>query len=103
LRRAGYACPWSPSIARRRGVPRGGASRPTGVARMAILFLKCLAKAAAKGGGKALAGPAPGGEALYEIAVDTWQDYRKQRQPSAIRDDLGTLARADPAEGLAKA
>jgi hypothetical protein len=40
-------------------------------------FLRCLGRAAVKNAGKALASLVPLGEATYEIAKDTLEDYRK--------------------------
>lgn len=63
---------------------------------MRLLFLKCLARALAKNGGKLLFGLVPGGEPAYEIAVDAWQDYRLHGRESVLNDQVQALAQASP-------
>jgi hypothetical protein len=64
---------------------------------MAFHFLKCLARAVAKHGVKFVCHLVPGGEALYDIAADAYQDYRQRGQEDALRGELQDLAQA-PAE-----
>lgn len=61
-------------------------------------LLGCLAKAIAKNGVKFLCGLVPGGEVLFDIASDVWQDYCQGRQEGALRTELGELAQAPAAE-----
>jgi TPR repeat protein len=64
---------------------------------MRFRLLRCLARAVVKHGGKLLFGLVPGGEAVYDIATDTWEDYRRGGQEGALRAEVQDLAQA-PAE-----
>ncbi len=61
-------------------------------------FLRCLARAIANKGVKFVCNLAPGGEALYEIAVDAWQDYRQDRREDALRAEVQALVLAPDAQ-----
>jgi len=61
---------------------------------MSLRFLSCLAKAASANGVKFLLGLVPGGEVLYEIAANTWQDYRQGNSEQALRAEIEALAQA---------
>ncbi len=64
---------------------------------MSIRFLWCLAKAVVRHGGKFLANRF-GGELVYEIAVDAWQDYSQTNNATDLRRDVEALAQASPDE-----
>ena len=61
---------------------------------MSIRFLWCLAKAVVRHGGKFLANRF-GGELVYEIAVDAWQDYSQTNNATDLRRDVEALALAN--------
>jgi serine/threonine protein kinase len=63
---------------------------------MQFRLLRCLAKAVAKHGGKFLFSLVPGGEAVYDIAADALEDYRRAREEGALRAELQALAQAPP-------
>jgi serine/threonine protein kinase len=63
---------------------------------MQFRLLQCLAKAVAKHGGKFLFSLVPGGEAVYDIAADALEDYRRASQEGALRAELQALAQAPP-------
>ena len=65
---------------------------------MRFRLLGCLAKAIVKNGVKFLCGLVPGGEVLFEIASDAWEDYREGRPDDGLRAELGALAQAPAAE-----
>jgi hypothetical protein len=64
-------------------------------------FLYCLARAVVKNGFKILADAVPFGGALYDVAVDTWQEHRQGRagEPAAKPE----AALAGELQGLAQA
>jgi serine/threonine protein kinase len=68
---------------------------------MRFRLLRCLAKAVAKHGVKFVCGLVPGGEAIYEIATATLEDYLKDYHGDgpehALRAEVQALAQA-PAE-----
>ena len=47
---------------------------------MPFRFLRCIAKAIAKHGVRFFANLIPGGEVIYDIAGDVWEDYRREGQ-----------------------
>jgi formylglycine-generating enzyme required for sulfatase activity len=61
---------------------------------MRFRILRCIAKAVAKHGVKFLCNLAPGGGAVYDIAADVWDDYRRDAQEDALRAELQALAQA---------
>jgi serine/threonine protein kinase len=61
-------------------------------------LLKCVSKALAKHGVRFLMNLVPGGDVIYDIAADTWEDYHRDGQHDALRADLQALAQASPAE-----
>jgi len=61
-------------------------------------LLHCIGKAAVKHGLRALAGLAPMGGELYDMACDAWADYRGQDKEAELRAALQALAQAKPAE-----
>src|SRR5262245_27560496 len=63
-----------------------------------VHFLRCVGRAAVKSGFRALASLVPFGGALYEIAVDAHEEYRKDSTAEQLRADLEGLAHSDPAE-----
>src|SRR5262249_7427926 len=63
--------------------------------RFGVLF-RSLGSALCAKGLKALAGAVPFGEALYEIAEETWKQYRERRQEEALRADLEAAVQATP-------
>ncbi|HVS35941.1 MAG TPA: hypothetical protein VMS17_10205 [Gemmataceae bacterium] len=65
---------------------------------MRFRLLGCLAKATAKNGVKFLCGLVPGGEVLFDIASEVWEDYRQGRPEDGLRTELGELAQAPAAE-----
>jgi len=65
---------------------------------MAFRLLKCLARAIAKHGGKFVCQLVPGAEALYEIAADTYQEYRQEQQHDDLHAEVQALAQAPPAD-----
>ncbi len=62
---------------------------------MAVRFLWCLAKAVVRHSGKLLAGLV-GADHVYEIAVDAWEDYRRQDNGNSLRGEVESLAQASP-------
>ena len=63
---------------------------------MPFPLLRCLAHAIGKNGVKFLCGLAPGGEILFEIANDAWEEYRQAQQENARRAEVQSLAQASP-------
>lgn len=63
-----------------------------------VHFFRCVANAAVKHGGKAPCGLVPGGEAAYEIAKDSLDQYRKDNAEAQLRAELEQLAQAPQAE-----
>ncbi len=63
---------------------------------MPIRFLGCLARAVVRHGGKFLAGLVPGGEAVYEMVADAWQNYHQENNEAALRGEIEALAQATP-------
>ncbi len=62
---------------------------------MRFHLLRCLARAIARNGVKFVCGLAPGGEVVYDIARDAWEDYRKGQPGAASKgDDLRTEVQA---------
>jgi formylglycine-generating enzyme required for sulfatase activity len=64
---------------------------------MAFALFQRIARAAVKHGVKFLLNLVPGGDAVYEMATDVWEDYRRDRQDAALRAELQAAAGA-PAE-----
>ena len=63
-----------------------------------VRFLRCVGKAAAKHGLRAVVGLAPMGGELYDIACDAWSDYRDENRDADLRVEIQALAQASPAE-----
>jgi hypothetical protein len=63
-----------------------------------VHFLRCVGRAAVKNGFRALASLVPFGEAIYDIARDAHEEYRKDGTEEDLRADLEGLARTSPAE-----
>ncbi len=63
---------------------------------MPLRFLHCVAKAIAKHGVRFFANLIPGGEVVYDIANDVWEDYRREGQEDALRSEIEALAQAPP-------
>jgi hypothetical protein len=63
-----------------------------------VHFLRCVGRATVKNGIRALANLVPLGGAIYEIAVDAHEEYRKDRTEEDLRTDLEGLARTDAVE-----
>jgi serine/threonine protein kinase len=61
-------------------------------------LLRCIARAAVKNGVRALASLVPAGEAVFEIARDAQEEYRKDKSEAVLRAELETLARTSPRE-----
>jgi hypothetical protein len=57
-------------------------------------ILRCVGRAAVKNGARALARLVPLGEAVFEIATDAHEEFRKDRGEADLRADLEGLARA---------
>jgi hypothetical protein len=69
---------------------------------MRFRLLDCVARAAVKHGARLVLNLAPGGEVVYDIAADVWEDYRREGQADALRAELQSLAQAPP-EALRRA
>jgi formylglycine-generating enzyme required for sulfatase activity len=63
---------------------------------MAFRLIRCLAKAVAKNGVKFAANLVPGGGAVYDIAADAWEDFRRDRNEDVLRAEVQALAQAAP-------
>jgi TPR repeat protein len=63
------------------------------MARFAVLF-RCLGAALCAKGIKALVGVVPFGEALYDVAEETFKQYRQHHQEQALRAELEAAAQA---------
>jgi hypothetical protein len=62
---------------------------------MRVRLLKCLAVALVRHGARFLLNLAPGGNVIYDIAADTWEEYRCGGQEAdAARAELQELAQA---------
>jgi serine/threonine protein kinase len=68
---------------------------------MRFRLLRCLAKALARNGLKLLSVLVPGGEVLYDIAAETWEDYRREAGEDVLRQEVQELAQA-PADRVRK-
>src|SRR5579871_6841023 len=73
-----------------------------------LLFCKCLARAIVRNGPKELIEEIPFGGLLFEVARDTWDDYRERLKEhgnkapdQAMRKEVEALAQ-EPAETLRK-
>jgi TPR repeat protein/tRNA A-37 threonylcarbamoyl transferase component Bud32 len=64
---------------------------------MRFCLLRCLAKAVVKHAGKFLFSLVPGGEAVYDIATDAFEEYHRSGQEDSLRTEVQALAQA-PAE-----
>jgi hypothetical protein len=62
-----------------------------------VHFLRCLGRAAAKNGGRALARLVPFGDVLYDVAADACQDFARDGGEARLRADLEQLAQAPQA------
>ncbi len=69
---------------------------------MRVRLLHCLAGALCKHGVRFLVNLAPGGEVIFDIAVDTWEEYRRGGGADTARAELEELAQA-PAPQLKEA
>jgi uncharacterized protein (TIGR03067 family) len=69
---------------------------------MRVRLLHCLAGAIVKHGLRFLMNLAPGGEAIFDIAADTWKEYRRGGEPDTATAELESLAQA-PAPQLKQA
>jgi len=63
-----------------------------------VLLMRCVGRAAAKNAVRALARLVPFGEAVFDVALDTYDEYCKQQGEDALKDDLAELAQASPTE-----
>ncbi len=63
---------------------------------MRFRLLRCLAQAVAKNGVKFLCGLVPGGDVLFEIAADAWENYRQGHEENGLRAEVQALAQASP-------
>jgi eukaryotic-like serine/threonine-protein kinase len=61
-------------------------------------LLHYLARAVAKNAAKLLCNLIPGAGAVYDIAADAYDEYRRDKQDDALRADLEALAQAAPDE-----
>jgi serine/threonine protein kinase len=61
---------------------------------MRLRLLNCLAGAVLKHGGKFLFHLVPGGDAIYEIAVEAWSAYRRDHELDSARLEVEALAQA---------
>ncbi len=61
-------------------------------------FVRCIGKAVVKNAGKGLLGLVPGGEAVYDIAKDAFEDYLRDKSEAEMRAELERLAQAPQAE-----
>ncbi len=69
---------------------------------MRVRLLNCLAGALVKHGVRFLLNLAPGGEVIFDIATDTWGEYRRGGGADTARAELEELAQA-PAPQLKQA
>jgi formylglycine-generating enzyme required for sulfatase activity len=67
---------------------------------MPFRFLRCLAQAVARHGGKFLVRLIPGGvgEVVYEMVADAWQSYQHENDSADLRGEIENLAQATPAQ-----
>jgi serine/threonine protein kinase len=63
---------------------------------MRFPLLTCVGKALAKHGVRFLMNLAPGGDVIYDIANEVWEDYQRQGHHDALRGELEALAQASP-------
>lgn len=61
-------------------------------------FLNCLGKAVVKNGCRVLVSMVPGGEAIWEIANGTLEEYRKSGTEAGLKGEIENLAQAPVAE-----
>jgi hypothetical protein len=61
---------------------------------MRVRLLHFLAGALVKHGIRFLLNLAPGGEAIFDIAADTWEQYRRGGGTDAARAELEAIAQA---------
>ena len=68
---------------------------------MARIFhlLRCVGRAVAKNGARALARLVPFGEAAFDIAEDAHEAYRMDQAETELRSGLASLTREEPAAG----
>jgi formylglycine-generating enzyme required for sulfatase activity len=59
---------------------------------MAFALFPRIARAAVKHGVRFLLNLVPGGEVVYDMAADVWEDYRRDRQEEALRAELQAAA-----------
>ena len=63
---------------------------------MRLGLFKCLAKAMVKNGVRFLVNLAPGGDVLYDVAAEVWEDYRRDEEAEDLRAEIQALAQASP-------
>jgi serine/threonine protein kinase len=61
-------------------------------------FLRCVGRAVAKNGARALARLVPFGEVALDIAIDTYEEYRRDHTEADLRAELEKVAQAGQAE-----
>src|SRR5947207_997655 len=69
----------------------------TPMAAFADLF-RCIGSAVCTKGIKALVGLVPFGESLFEIAEETWKQFRQNHHDHALRGQIEAVAQASPEE-----
>jgi formylglycine-generating enzyme required for sulfatase activity len=63
---------------------------------MPFPLLRCLARAIAKQGPRLLLDVAPWAGRLYDVAVEAWEDYRRDQREDALQAEVQALAQATP-------
>lgn len=63
-----------------------------------LRLLKCIGKAVAKHGVRFVMNLVPGGDVVYDIAADTWEEYQRDGQHGELLAEVEALAQAAPAE-----
>ncbi len=61
-------------------------------------FMRCVGKAAVKNAGKLLLGMMPGGEAVFDIAKDAYEDYCRDHSEAELRAELERVAQVPQGE-----
>src|SRR5437899_2926625 len=59
-------------------------------------LLKCIAQAVAKNGARLLVDFLPGGQVLFDIAIDAWQRFHEGAPVENLRDEVQALAQTTP-------
>ncbi len=61
-------------------------------------LMRCVGKAAVKNAGKLLLGMMPGGEAVFDIAKDAYEDYCRDHSEAELRAELERVAQVPQGE-----